>query len=70
MKQGRLNNLTIMSMEWDLMRGVDFSDVINDFENKKVKKNLGVLILLLNRYYCFQRFMYSFRKIKNATFRF
>ena len=36
--QGRLNMLSLMSIESDILRTVDFDDVIDDFARMKVRK--------------------------------
>ena len=45
MKQERLVNLAIMSIESDIMRELDFSDIINDFAARKSRKVAGILKL-------------------------
>ena len=39
MKQQRLNSLTIMSSESDLVRKLDFTDLIKDFSAKKCRRH-------------------------------
>ena len=38
MLQDRLNMLTLMSIEHELLDKIDFSDVIRDFADKKLRK--------------------------------
>jgi len=38
MKQNRLNNLTLMSMEYELLHKLDISAIIKDFFSKKLRK--------------------------------
>lgn len=38
MGQDRLNNLTIMSLENDLLKTIDFSDIINQFATRKARR--------------------------------
>ena len=52
MVQDRLNYLTIMSTASDLLKIMDFNDIIDDFAAKKSRK---VIV---------SRFMISFAKIK------
>ena len=42
MTQGRLNDLTIMSIESDVMRSVDFESTIADFALRKSRKVHGI----------------------------
>jgi len=37
--QNRLNNLTLMSIEYELLRKLDISAIINDFSVKKSRKH-------------------------------
>jgi len=39
MSQNRLNNLTLMSIEYKLLRKLDISAIINDFSVKKSRKH-------------------------------
>ena len=38
MKQERLNHLAIMNIEHQLLREIDFDDVVKDFASKKNRK--------------------------------
>lgn len=38
MTEDRLNNLTVMSIEYDLLRQMDFEDLINEFAQKKSRR--------------------------------
>jgi len=38
MAEDRLNNLTLMSIEYDLLRTLDFGDLIDDFASRKSRK--------------------------------
>ena len=40
MGQERLNWLSLMSIESDILRQIDFSDIIDDFANLKARKQL------------------------------
>ena len=40
MKQERLVNLTIMSIESDILHELDFADIISDFAKRKQEKYL------------------------------
>jgi len=42
MTQGRLVNLAIMSIESDILREIDFADIINDFAAAKPRKVSGL----------------------------
>ena len=42
MTQGRLNHLTLMSSEHDILRQVNFDDLINDFACRKARKVPGL----------------------------
>jgi len=43
MTQERLNGLKVISIEHDIVRQINFDDVINDFVNAKARKVLGLL---------------------------
>ena len=40
MKQSRMSNLVLMSMNCDILRELNFEQVKKDFTNKKIRKKL------------------------------
>ena len=38
MGQIRLNSLTLMSLENDILKRIDFTDILHDFVDKKMRK--------------------------------
>ena len=36
--QDKLSELSIMSIEFDILRGIDFTDIVSDFVSKKVRR--------------------------------
>lgn len=55
MEQGRLKHLTQMSLDCDLVRKLDFSDLVRDLAAKKSKKvvilSKSVKLMLMRRIY-------------------
>jgi hypothetical protein len=47
MEESRLNSLTILSIEADLIKTINFNDFIESFASQKSKKNYNPMIILL-----------------------
>ena len=44
MFQDRLVNLTLLSIESDVMRSIDYTEIIRDFATQKVRKNPNYIV--------------------------
>jgi hypothetical protein len=53
MKQGRLAYLSLLSIESDLLREMDFGEIVNNFASKKSRSVVHLNKCILREFVCF-----------------